>query len=1053
MRPAIIAIFLISSLATSAAAQNCASLVALNNVRLAGAECRYNPAGTACRAGVPVTVEVNAVWSSTIVPPCPNELTWHFGDGSPEVTTSATSVQHTFGAGNLNLYVRRTTSPHIVDGTSLWMVWGWFSLELDRTTVREGEGPVTATFRRDETTHAGSVYYETGSSPYVAETIELLQFAPGEAAKQVVIPIVNDDVWHGESARGFIRAINPAGYGYPEPEKRELTITDDDATVTYTFAQRGATVNEGGTLQLDVVRGGSLAAATVADVTALGQPKSITFAAGESQRSVQFTMPDDASWRGNFFSVAQVRGQSSPSVVDTIQITVFEDEPIPTITPGSIQVTETNGSQNVAVELTATPAFHGTSFQISAANGTADHGDYAFTQTARQWSGSTMTLHFTLLGDTIAENDETFHLELIAPVVEHLVTVRILDDDRPPFTFELDSPSYAFPEAGGNVTVRRTAGAADAARVTLSFLARSTVAWPDPIAIDFAAGETSKSVFLPTDDAWFTGDREATLELEWNGFKGASADLSVIEDETMPRLSIANASVTEGASGETVYAEVPLTLSGPLGTDLFVRVRAEAGSASHQDYVPPSLPVHFTPGALRAVARIPIRGDDEQEPNETFIVRIESCCANLASIEVDRAVVTILNDDGGSSSSYALEASGSYHESSKWLVAYVTRTDAAAPATVAVRLTADDARRFAPATVRFRAGETREEVRFFIDDGYYSGNAQAQLEVLDGTRIDDRESFLIFEDEGQPVVRVGDVTVPVFTEPRPVVFPITIDPPSWKPIQLQIQTLPSVGNAVFDRIDRIETIPSLASRIGIETRAAFSSRGAADERFQLSASLWPVNAKDYAIKKPTGICTLDRLTTNVTFAPFDPLTPAGTKRTLTLVLTSPAIFGDIALASSAPEVLSVPASVTMTPGSREVAVEVTALTRGNATIAASLPAFFEYANVTASLSVFNVHVPVVEPQRLTIELGETAHIALAAAPPSGVPIVAAIEVVDGSVVFADRKGVAGESFAIYGANIGTTEIVVTFPPEAGGTSVRIPVEVPDTPSRRRGVRH
>ncbi|HEX2062431.1 MAG TPA: Calx-beta domain-containing protein, partial [Thermoanaerobaculia bacterium] len=869
MRPFLIAVFLAGAFATNVAAQTCASVVSLNNIRLAaGAECRFSGGpGTACRAGVPVTVEVDATWSSNSLPPCPDELTWHFGDGTPDVKTAAPRVQHTFNAGHLNILVYRTTSPHIVAGDFAWMVWGWFSLQLDRTRVREDEAPLVATIRRDETSHAGAIYYHTGPAPYVTEKYEQIHFAPGEAAKQVLIPIVNDDVWRGDSHTAYIDIFNPTGYGPPENDRSWFTIEEDDAPITHTFAQRAATVSEGGTLQLEVVRGGNLTGTTTAVVTAVGQSKELTFAAGESRHTAQFTIPDNAAWRGNSFASARVWGKATPNVVDEIEVTVFEDEPIPTITPGSIEITETNGAQTLAIELTATPPFDSTSFQVSAADATAGDGDYAFGARSYFWSGSTLTLNVTIFGDTIAENDETFHLELIAPVVEHLVTVRILDDDRPPFGFELDSPNYTFPEAGGNITVRRTGDAGDAARLILSFLPRSTLPFPDSMTIDFAAGETSKSVFLPTQDDWYTGDRDATIELEWNGFKGASAYLTVVEDEPMPRLSVGDASVNEGASGETPHAEVALTLSGKIGTDLFVGIAIENLTASHDDYGSPAPRAHFTPGALRAVLRVPIRGDDAREANETLLVKVTSCCDRFATVERDRAVVTILNDDGGDSSAYALDVAGSVNESAKWLVAYVTRTQTNLPATATVRLTADDARTFPPVTARFKAGESRAEVRFLIDDGYYSGSVKAQLEVRSGTRVDDRRSVQLVEDEPTPVVRVGDVTLPVYTQPRPVAFPITVEPPSWKPIQLQLRTAPFVGNARFDRIERIETIPSLASRVEITTNAAFSSPGPSNEAFQLTASPWPVDTTQYVIKKPTGTCTLQRIGTNVAFAP------------------------------------------------------------------------------------------------------------------------------------------------------------------------------------------
>lgn len=46
-----------------------------------------------------------------------------------------------------------------------------------------------------------------------------------------------------------------------------------------------------------------------------------------------------------------------------------------------------------------------------------------------------------------------------------------------------------------------------------------------------------------------------------------------------------------------------------------------------------------------------------------------------------------------------------------------------------------------------------------------------------------------------------------------------------------------------------------------------------------------------------------------------------------------------------------------------------------------------------------------------------------------------------------------QSIEVYGANYGTTELVISFPSQNGGTELRIPVEVTDGRPRRRAARH
>lgn len=792
------------------------------------------------------------------------------------------------------------------------------------------------------------------------------------------------------------------------------------------------------------------------------------FDAGMDTTTAVFPIENDIYYGGQPVEWSVLLIEGTGTLLDQSEVTTVDDEPRPRLTTERVQVSETDANQSVQVTLTIEPAYRGsaTSHFMAEAQTAGEH-DFQPGFLSVSWPPmqSSTTVSLVIKGDDLPENNETFLLKA-GPMGD--VAVEIVDDDRPPYAFAFESTDYTFDEtSAGSVKIVRT-GTPDPATVTMLFLGVTAVEWPQPVTLDFAAGETSKVVPLDFDDAWYTGKREANLALEWSGLRGTTARLTVHDDEARPALTIGDASVVEGASGETTHAQFELTLSAPVGAPLVVGVGTEHGTARSEDYVPLTSSVAIPAGALSAKVTVHVRGDAAQEPDETFALNITSCCGGLAELARNKAAGVIRNDDGGSSAAFALEAAARVEERIGWFEAVVTRTAGTADTTATVKLVADAARPFAPVNVRFRAGEQRKTVRWYLDDRVHSGDAHATLEVYAGTRRDDSRAVQIIDDERTPTIKLHETTVArIDGSPGPRLtakFLITIDPPVWTDVQMQISTY-SQGSSngwakvdEFEAVNRILTIPAGATKVEVPVWV----QGSVQNSQRIKGFLLRMNFLGPAGVQATIPYTEARAEfvampgSGAAVGAYDRYVPVGGTQKVVVQLPTPAVIADsMKLESSDPSILTVPPSVMVVPGSTEVAFEATGIARGAANVKITLPVFYQGEQLLAPLDVITIHVPSASPSYLVMRPGETVRVSVAAMPVSMQMITGTVEAKNKSIVFVQpdlQVGAIG-SFTVYGANAGKTEILVRFADDAGATELRIPVEVTDADARRRGVRH
>jgi large repetitive protein len=110
-------------------------------------------------------------------------------------------------------------------------------------------------------------------------------------------------------------------------------------------------------------------------------------------------------------------------------------------------------------------------------------------------------------------------------------------------------------------------------------------------------------------------------------------------------LSVADATVTEGAAGETVGAEFVVTLAAPIGREVRVDVATEPVEAEPGvDFEPVATTLVFAPGEVRRTVSVTVYGDLDPEDDETFRLVLEK---PVGAVLIDaEAVGVILDDDG-----------------------------------------------------------------------------------------------------------------------------------------------------------------------------------------------------------------------------------------------------------------------------------------------------------------------------------------------------------------------------------------------------------------------
>ena len=529
-----------------------------------------------------------------------------------------------------------------------------------------------------------------------------VSFSAGEDKKSVSIEVSGDTT--DEVHETFTVDLSAPSDGAFADRTATGTITDDDPKVS--IADASIAEGDTGTTNLDFQV--SLSSAAVAPLTvnyeavSTGSASSpddfaavsgnVSFGAGDAQKTISVPISGDTADEVDETLRVNLSSPSDGEIVDGTALgKVLDNEPLILIDDATLgEGSAATSDMSFEVRL-SDPSVHPVKVDYQTEDGTAAApGDFSSASGNLSFDpGQTsLTVKVPVVGDAVQEAlEESFVVRLSnsenAGIHDGSATGKIRDDD----------PQISI--ANGSATEGNSGPSSTDLTVSLSSAALSsiTVGWSTAISSgsepkaggsDFTSvvdgtlvipqGSSTGSLQLEaTGDLIYERDEQFVVSLNSTSageIVDAESVVTILNDDAPPTLSIGNVVVPEGNLGAGQTARLPVKLEGATEVSAEVGYETAPGTAAGDgtDYFPPVEPsagVIFPTGTTTQQIDVPLRGDGEFEPHETFLVKLVS--PTDATITDGEGQVTIRNDDlqissnsaqiGGSSSGAVIYAS------------------------------------------------------------------------------------------------------------------------------------------------------------------------------------------------------------------------------------------------------------------------------------------------------------------------------------------------------------------------------------------------------------
>ncbi|UXI67213.1 Calx-beta domain-containing protein [Tahibacter amnicola] len=625
-----------------------------------------------------------------------NDFVELFNAGSTSVNLAGLTVQYASATGTGNFAVAATPTATLAPGK-------YFLIQLASSGTPGLDLPTPdATGTTNMSASGGKVVLVNGTSALacnggnnvcsaaqLAQIVDLVGFGganffEGTGAAPAPSNILSDQrkgagcTETNNNANDFLAATPSPRNSAASANSCGVTLSIADATVaegnsgttalSFTVSLSGA-APAGGVSFVATTGGGTATAG--ADYSALSSaPFSIT--EGTTSTTVTVNVDGDTLFELDenlTVTLSSVVGATALDTQATGQIT--NDDSAPAISIGDATVTEGNAGQAIATFTVSLSAASGlaTTFTAVTADDTAlaSELDYANTTAGGEIpAGSTSTTVEVLVnGDTTVEPTETFFVNLTnlanatAGDAQGLGTITNDDESVVPVlsinntsviegnsgtadaTFTVTS-SMAAPAGGIQVTATTSDGTATTA--DNDYAARSAT-------VTILEGQTSATFAVSVNgDTKIESGETFTVELSNPSgsatISGGQGTATITNDDVAPNLSIDDASVTEGHSGQAQLV-FPITLSGPApqgGVGFTVTTTDGTATTADGDYAAQSgVAGTIAEGQNSGQVIVAVNGDARFEPNETFTVTLAA--ATNATLADATATGTISNDD------------------------------------------------------------------------------------------------------------------------------------------------------------------------------------------------------------------------------------------------------------------------------------------------------------------------------------------------------------------------------------------------------------------------
>ena len=796
-----------------------------------------------------ITIAAGSATGSIIIPVLGDEL----DEPNETVTVTLTSP------ANATLGTTKTASGTITDDdergvtltnpTGVAVPAGGLTVhEVDKAETNDVEEHVTTYEVSLASKPTGTVTITVASVDATVATVSprTLTFTPSDwDAETVTVTAVDDDLDNAGDQRktSITHTVSSSGNDYDGESVGSVavTVTDDEATPVATLSLSSATINESGNGNASTVKatlsGKSDRAVTIEVSVPNGSPvtlsanKTLTIAAGTttSTGTVTLTAVDNDVDAPN--ATVTVSGAASGGGVanpSPVTLTITDDEGTPTVslvlTPATINESGNGNASTVKATLSG-KSDRAVTIEVSVpAQSPVTLSANKTLTIALGATTSTGTVTLTAVDNDVDAPNATVTVSGAASgggvANPQAVTLTITDDDTAPTTAALSVSPSSVAEGAAATTVTVTATLAGSVTFTADTTVAVTVGKDGDTAVSdtdytgvsgfsitITAGELSgeKTFSLaPRQDTLDEDDEKLTVHATATDLTIADAEVTITDDDALPELTIADASVAEGGK-----AEFTVTLDVVSGRDVTVQwttgddgAEGAKQATADTDYTARTTAQTLTIAAGSRTGTIEVQTTEDTiaEGAETFTVTLASPTnATLGSSST--ATGTITDDDTAPTTAALSVSPSSVAEGAAATTVTVTATLAGsvtftADTTVAVTVGKDgdtavsdtDYTGVSGFSITITAGELSGEKTFSLAPRQDTLDEDDEKLTVHATATDltiaDAE-VTITDDDALPELTIADASV---AEGGKAEFTVTLDVVSGRDVTVQWTT-------------------------------------------------------------------------------------------------------------------------------------------------------------------------------------------------------------------------------------------------------------------------
>ncbi|XZF62279.1 MAG: Calx-beta domain-containing protein [Gloeotrichia echinulata DVL01] len=621
--------------------------------------------------------------------------------------------------------------------------------------------------------------------------------------------LINNPVWVAENPVGILSFSQP-----------NFSINEDGTPVTTVTVNRTG-ISTGSVSATVNLTNGTATAPSDYNIA----PITVNFANGETSKTVTIPIVNETQFEPDEtinLTLTNPQGGATFGTQTTAVLTIINDD---APQPGTVSFNTANYTVNengtANINLIRTGGSDGEiSVTITPADGTAtavsDYNNSPITVTfANGETSKTVTIPLT--DDSIYEPNETVNLTLNNPTggatlgTQSTAILNIIDNDAVPGVIQFSNATYSINENGTSVTavtLTRNNGSDGnvSARINLS---NGTATAPSdynntPITVNFANGETSKTVTIPiVNDTKFEADETINLTLT-NPLGGATlgtqttAQLTIINDDA-PQPGTVSFNAANYTVNENGTANINLIRNGGSDGEISVTVTPTDGIATAvSDYNNSPITVTFANGETSKTVTIPLTDDNIYEPNETVNLTLNNPTGGANLGTQNTAILNIIDNDAVPGVIEFSNATYSINENGTPVTAVtLTRTNGT-DGNVSARInlsngtaTAGSDYNNSSITVNFANGETSKTVTIpIIDDSQFEPEETINLTLSNpsnGATIGTQNSAIvnIIDNDFKPTLTVN-ITAEQATEGNTIQGTVTRNTDTTEPLTVTL---------------------------------------------------------------------------------------------------------------------------------------------------------------------------------------------------------------------------------------------------------------------------